>query len=546
MVNPNLTQKEEASLSVNEIAKKLFQTVYLEQTKEERPSDEAKIRVSEIISRMSFYYEKIRNSVDYKEEHMLKKDAIFRILKRQISIELLRDGREIAGNLLTELIRAGYLPNNAIPETKIDEIGGVVTRYLKLKEVSKANAKELDKKELSNWLTGMAACEIEERLNENQITRGVVSAMYETLKPTIALPQGSPYGKDREVQIYLSIYRNYLKADEDMVSYLLLKYFVPGWQKADDDLVAKTGRNIAEFARAIDYQTKHPLAAAMNRVVAKYTVFFSILTEVLSDNPVEVYESLSRDPKAFPRNIKNVCNRRYKSTKRKLWRAAVRSIIYLFLTKMLLVFILEIPVAGLLNETVSNVALAVNVTFPPLLLFLIVLFTRLPSEANSARIVDGINELVFSEKARTEPITLRPPRQRSKTKNFIFGLLYGITFFLSFGAVIWALDRINFHFISITIFLFFLALISFFSIRIRKRVRELAVVERRENVFGLLIDFFSVPVIAAGKWLSENFSKINVLVFILDFIIEAPFKIFVEIAEEWTKYVRERKEDVSQ
>jgi len=30
----------------------------------------------------------------------------------------------------------------------------------------------------------------------------------------------------------------------------------------------------------------------------------------------------------------------------------------------------------------------------------------------------------------------------------------------------------------------------------------------------------------------------------LDFIIEAPFKIFVDIAEQWTKYVRERKEDI--
>jgi hypothetical protein len=50
--------------------------------------------------------------------------------------------------------------------------------------------------------------------------------------------------------------------------------------------------------------------------------------------------------------------------------------------------------------------------------------------------------------------------------------------------------------------------------------------------------------VSFGKWLSENFSRVNVFVFVLDFIIEAPFKIFVEIAEEWTKYVRERKEEI--
>ena len=53
-----------------------------------------------------------------------------------------------------------------------------------------------------------------------------------------------------------------------------------------------------------------------------------------------------------------------------------------------------------------------------------------------------------------------------------------------------------------------------------------------------------MPIVATGKWLSEKFSRINVFVFFLDFIIEAPFKIFVEIAEEWTKYVKERKDEL--
>lgn len=546
MVNPNLTQKEQEVLTPTELAKKLFQVVYFEGREKPRENDEPKIKVSETISRMSFYYEKIRNAVDYKEEHLLKKDAINRILRRQIVIEMLRDGNEIAANLLTELIRAGYLPNNKIPEERIGEIGRVVTKYLKLKDAALPHAGELDKKELADWLTGIAACEIEERLSENEVSRAVTSGMYDVLTANLALPEDSAYKKDQEIQSYISVYRNYLKADEDMISFLLFKYFIPNWLAADEELIKKTGASIVEFTKAIHRQTHHPLAVQMNKIVARYTVFMSILTEVIEDDPVAIYESLKADPKAFPRRIKEVCAKRYRSVKRKLWRAAVRSIIYLFLTKMLLVFILEIPVGQLLGETANTFALAINVSFPPLLLFIIVLFSRLPSDANTLRIVEGIEELVFVERGRGEPIKLRPPAPRSRAKNVVFSFLYAITFFISFGFVIWALDKINFHFISITIFLFFLALISFFSIRIRKRVRELMVIEERENIFGLLIDFFSVPVIAAGKWLSEKFSKLNVLVFILDFIIEAPFKLFVEIAEEWAKYVRERKEDVSQ
>jgi predicted nuclease of restriction endonuclease-like RecB superfamily len=39
-------------------------------------------------------------------------------------------------------------------------------------------------------------------------------------------------------------------------------------------------------------------------------------------------------------------------------------------------------------------------------------------------------------------------------------------------------------------------------------------------------------------------SRVNVFVFVMDFILEAPFKVLVEIAEQWTRYVRERKEDI--
>jgi hypothetical protein len=107
---------------------------------------------------------------------------------------------------------------------------------------------------------------------------------------------------------------------------------------------------------------------------------------------------------------------------------------------------------------------------------------------------------------------------------------------ISFGAVVWGLNKINFNFVSITIFLFFLALISFFGLRVR-RGSELMVVEPRENIFIFLTDFFYVPIIAVGKWLSQNFSKLNVL---------APFKLVVQMAEEWSKYVKERKDDIGQ
>ena len=67
MVNPSLKKTKEKRLTPTIDAKRLFRVIYCEQSKVVEESDVPKINVSELISKMSFYYEKIRNTVDYKE-----------------------------------------------------------------------------------------------------------------------------------------------------------------------------------------------------------------------------------------------------------------------------------------------------------------------------------------------------------------------------------------------------------------------------------------------------------------------------------------------
>jgi hypothetical protein len=107
------------------------------------------------------------------------------------------------------------------------------------------------------------------------------------------------------------------------------------------------------------------------------------------------------------------------------------------------------------------------------------------------------------------------------------------------------LHVIDFNWVSITIFLFFLAFVSFFSFRIKRDVKEYIIIEEKETLFGFIFDFFYMPIVAVGKWLSNNISRINIFIFVLDFIIEAPFKVIVGVIEDWTKYLKERKEDIT-
>jgi len=155
-----------------------------------------------------------------------------------------------------------------------------------------------------------------------------------------------------------------------------------------------------------------------------------------------------------------------------------------------------------------------------------------------------VNELSFEEYKRSEPIILRVSQKKTSVLRKIFNFLYGLAFIITFGAIIWLLTIFHFTWVSILIFLFFLVFVSFFIIRIKKVTNELKITEEKENLWRTIFDFFSLPVLSVGKYLSEKFSKINVFVFFLDFIIETPFKFLVNMVEDWTNYVNERKNQI--
>lgn len=568
MPSPIFSQvKGGAPLALQPGAKRVFQAVYRAKQQTAKPlnDNEPKIKVSELISKMAFYYEKIRNSVDYKEEYLMRKAAILRILKRQLLIDASFSGQEnayhIAQNLLVELIRAGYLENNYWPESLITKVGAILHRYLRLRQHSleqlqtskvffdkgiKEITNEVEaKNQLNHWIIGMCSSEIEEHLSQDLARETMVGYLYENLTKNLQLPDSLSYAPDLNIQIYLGIYRNYLHLnDNDVLSYVLWRYYYPTWNYFDEQEIVRLARQINYLRQIIHQQLEHPLKAQLDTIIRHQTVYSTIFLDVIKSDPRKVFNELTTDPKAFNREVKQACNRRYANAKKKLWHSAVRSIIYIFLTKSVLAILLEVPAANWLGETVNNFTLGLNIAFPAILLFLAVAFTRLPGAANTEAIIKGIHELIFTENQRTNPYLLKQPIMRGSIISTLFTIIYIITFFFSFGLVLWILQKLQFSYVSMLIFLFFLVFAAFFAVRIRRNPRYWVVIESRENIFSFIWNFFYIPIISVGKWLSGKFARVNVFVFILDFIIEAPFKVLIAVTEDWTKYVRERRERI--
>ena len=68
----------------------------------------------------------------------------------------------------------------------------------------------------------------------------VINNIYERLLEIVQIPKSLEwYEKDKKIQIYLGIYRNYLKYDRGMLSLIVFKYYVPEWWSPEDDQIEK-------------------------------------------------------------------------------------------------------------------------------------------------------------------------------------------------------------------------------------------------------------------------------------------------------------------
>ncbi len=500
------------------------------------------INVSDTVSKVASIYEKIRNVVDYRDEHLLRKNAIKRVLKRQFVVEQKNDPQDIAKTLIYEMIRAHYLPNEKVPESRITETAQSIKRFIEILQLSDKEDNELKKS--TDWLLGILACEIDEKVAHTKENQALAHAMYELMNDKIELLGNYQLSKEeKETQIYLSIHRTLHKYDLEMATYLLLKLYLPQWTSDySREFISSFAANMEMYQSAINAQLLHPLRERFNKLFKKYSVLFLIFKDFSHENEGRVKEILAK-PKIFEEKIIKICERRYKETHVRLRRAAVRTIIYIFITKMAIALAVEIPFDMFILNEINYLALGVNVAFHPLLMFALAMSVRVPSKKNTELIISNLKRMIYKKDDPTK-YKIKLPAKRSGFLNNLFRAIYAITFIISFGLLIYILHRLNFNAVSTILFILFLSIVSFFGFRIRSSAKELVVTKKKEGIIGALADFFFMPIIRAGRWISINFSKINIFVFVLDFIIEAPLKTLLQITEEWFAFIREKKEEI--
>jgi hypothetical protein len=441
----------------------------------------------------------------------------------------------LAEQILQEMIRAGYLKNNQEPKSKIKQIQFVIEKYGYFASHADLSGKEMD------WLIELQAVEIEEIIVPSKKELALIKFAFETMNPRIVAGSGEIDDQEKELQVLLSLHRSLRKADAGMLSYVLWTLYYPEWRQSTPEYVLGIAKQFGTIKEDINSQLNHPWKKNLDKIFKRWAIVFWTIRDIIEKDSHKA-EVAFESPEKLELEINKALDARYKSVRKRLATGVVRSIIYVFFTKMLLALLVEFPLDLLISNAVNYFALGVNITFPPILMFFVAITIRTPGKKNSEKVVREIKSLVMKN-GEVQKFTLRPPKKRHFLTAFILNVLYLAVFSGCVYYIFKGLYMIGFNWVSAMIFIFFLSVVSFFGIRIRKPVKEIMIINKRDNLFTMLIDFVSLPFATFGRWSSEKFSKVNFIAFIFDFIIEAPFKIFLEVLEDLFGFWREKKDE---
>jgi hypothetical protein len=206
--------------------------------------------------------------------------------------------------------------------------------------------------------------------------------------------------------------------------------------------------------------------------------------------------------------------------------------------------LVEIPYEVFAYGNVRYLPLSINIVFPPFMMWIIGMSTRIPGARNTEGILNRLSTVVYKSDEHNVQTFSVISVSRNNSLSAIFGFIYLILFFLVFGGLYYLLTLLNFSFFAILVFFFFLSLVILFGYRVRYNAVQLKIDAEGETFIEHLGSYLTLPFLNFGFYLSKGLAKINFLSVILDFLIEAPLKSIIEIFEEWTTFIKEKKEEI--
>lgn len=490
--------------------------------------DKQLINVANVGRIVASAYEQLRNSAEYTQEHLLRQRAIRRFLVRNISFTSHGTlDMNLAEEIIVELTQAGYIENDTIPRSSLSKITKTLSKhyenYWRMKSyTTRENAEE--------WTLDLISVGVEAIIADDKKLQIYHYFAYQHYRSVIDEEKykATDSKESYDACLYIAVHKTLLKSDLPTVRYDLQQLY----QFSDDDMQAYVHfhNNITE---SFSSDLTNKLSRLVDRHGAPLRIFRSMVEE--RENLSELLEKSGQFISAY----RSFVEAEYKKANKRLNNALIKSILFLLITKSLLGLFIEIPYDLAVTGSIIILPLVVNLLAPIVYLLIQRISIKVPGKVNTEAVVDYMSDALYSED--TKKIS---SKNRSTKYGVAFSIVYVTMFIFAFGLVLNRLISLEFNLVQIVLFIIFLATASFLGFRLTGIIRELELVTAKAGIIQLIRDFLYMPFIVLGRWLSEEYKKVNIVALILDTVIGLPLKTVLRLVRQWTLFLNDKKEEL--
>lgn len=489
---------------------------------------EEKVNVVGAGGALTAAYEQLRNAAENTEEHLLLQKAIRRFY-RQLFVTrdeslIVKSGIELA----VELTLAGYVQNDSLTTTQVEQISTMAVKYYDA-YVRLLKQRSLSITHATKWTLDVLAVEVEASISDHGKERVFVEFAYNELASS--LDAKSIFGQDIDnfgAALYVAIHQTLLKSNPAVIRTALLRRYSVSIGNLD---------TYASFNAQLDTLIDSDITDKLTHIIDRQGAPLRILRRMM-----EEYDDLDRslvNRATFLDKYERQVEAEYERVARRINRAIVRSIIFLIITKFLIGIAVEVPYDYLAHGEIIWLPLIINLFFPPIYMFALKATHRLPGSANTQALIDRIDTMLYGKKS--VPLESRGRRRGTSA---VFSFVYVVTSLAIMGAVMYGLLLLSFSLVHILIFFIFLSAASFLGFRLSRLIRELEVVRSAQNGMTFIRDLLYLPFVVVGRWMSDKYSKVNIVTIVLDMLIELPLKTVLRLVRQWGAFIDERKDQI--
>jgi hypothetical protein len=472
-------------------------------------------------------YEQLRNAAEYTDGNITLQRAIKRFYKRTLFISRHKP-KDIGQELVIELVTAGYLQDGSLGINATHILTQLVDEHVEL--YHRLRSSKITQRQAASWTLSVLSARTYNMLVPRAYDLTIASYAYQYFLeqlPQESFAESKTEAENSHDALYVAVHQALLQSDVDTVRADLLQ--LHGIDGSDMREYIKW----CAYAREI-YTSPHTLR--LKRVVSRNGAPFRVLRSLAATS---LLDELLQNREAFLKAYHEQIHIEYRRLNKRLNSGVLKSITFLFLTKVTIGLAVEVPFDRYVYGHIVALPLAINLLFPPLYMASIWLSLPSPSADNARATARFIDQLLYED---TAPVPYLPKGVSTQSRARVG--IGGILFLVPFTVTYFALHALGFNLLQMVIFLIFFSTASFLGFRLSLMVRELRMSNRESSVLSILRDFFYLPFILVGQWLAGKYAEINVIGELFDLIIELPLKTVLSLIRQWIRFLREKHEEL--